>query len=276
MSLLIAGCGYLGTALGKTHVDNQESVWGICRSQDTLQRLKTAGISPIQADLNELVPNDLMIASKCDAVVACQSPSRESDSYSITYHDATQNLLKACKDFNLKKFIFISSTSVYGDHNGEWVDENTPCKPVTDNAKCLLETENMVLASSLPTIVLRLAGIYGPGRNRADRLAKGEVKPVFGDAYTNRIHVYDIVQAIDTLIEKGSAGEIYVGADDEPATEKDFNSWMCEKLGLPKDTQTGKSYPQRGSKRCKNQKLKQLGVEWKYPSYKEGYSALIP
>jgi len=177
-----------------------------------------------------------------------------------------------------KKFIFISSTSVYGDRAGEGVDETTPVDMdrLSPDVRCLLNAEHEVLKSSIPSIVFRLGGIYGYGRNRLKRIQKGAFVPAFSGVYTNRIHLDDIVEGIQVLMEKGKAGEIYLGVDDEPVTQDVFYSWIYEKLSLVKpDADILKTAPPRGSKRCSNQKIKALGLQFKYPSFRQGYRELI-
>ena len=284
MKILIAGCGYVGTALGKYLVRSGHEVWGI-RRQWPADRAN--GIRPITADLSKFA--SLQDLPPADVVVLCQAPSRQDDRYRETYFEGTRNLVAALRDKKPRKLILISSTSVYSQKGGEWVDEATPpgadayeTEEAAQNAKVLLETERFVLNSELPATVFRLGGIYGPGRHRLRLLKEGKMKPSFSDVYTNRIHVDDVVAGIVLLMEKGKAGEVYLGVDDAPSTQKEFYSWLCEKVSLTvkgsDPVTSGGQTPLRAhgpNKRCSNKKIKDLGLKLKYPSFREGYAELI-
>ncbi|MGH8500356.1 MAG: NAD-dependent epimerase/dehydratase family protein, partial [Methylococcales bacterium] len=168
MEILIAGYGYLGTALGAGLAEKGAKVWGLRRQWSRVPE----GITPLTSDLSDL--DTLKNLPQTDFVVLCQAPKRETDTYRQTYLEGTKNLLLALQP---KKgagpyLILISSTSVYGTADGSWVDERTPVggslesKEAEENAKVLIETEKLVLSSGFPALVLRLGGIYGPGRHR--------------------------------------------------------------------------------------------------------------
>ena len=284
MKLLIAGCGYVGTALGQELTKSGHEVWGIRRDPAALRFLEeNTRIKPIQADL---LSSDLIKKTpSVEYVLICQSPSKKNDEYLSTYFQATKNLLKVLSRNELRKVILISSTSVYATQDGSWVDERT--EPMAqnhgdresqENAKVLLETESLVLNGGFPGLVLRLSGIYGEGRNRVKSLQDGRVKPVFSDVFMNRIHVTDIVRALRLLLDKGKVGELYLGSDDRPSTQKEFYGWVFEKLGLPIPTSTDQAQENRhgqSNKRVSNKKLKDLGLQLRFPSFKEGYTPLI-
>ena len=270
-SILIAGCGYVGTSLGKSLKRLDDRVWGLCRSAASLEKVREAGLEPVQADLTQ--DHTLEHLPWADYVIACQAPSSSKDTHEKTYYQGTRYLLDALQNKKPKKFILISSTSVYGNRRGAWLDENTPLE---SSDPTLVKTEQMVLASKIPSVIFRLGGIYGPGRNRLKRILDGAYVPTFSDDYTNRIHRDDIVEGIQLLMEKGQAGEVYLGVDNEPVTHEVFYSWIYEKLSLAKpDSSSVKAAPPRGSKRCSNKKIKALGLQLKYPTYKEGYEELI-
>jgi nucleoside-diphosphate-sugar epimerase len=276
-AILIAGCGYLGSALGLDLANKGVHVWGLRREWLVSP---PAEITPITADF--LNPETLEDLPQADFVVLCQAPKRETDSYRSTYLEGTGNLLVALKGKEPKKLILISSTSVYGTADGSWVDEKTPVggrfesKKAEENAKALIETEKLVLSSGFPAVVLRLGGIYGPGRHRLLALKEGKMKPSFSETFVNRIAVEDAASAIKLLMEKGKPGEIYLGVDDHPSTQKEFYEWIYERSGWPRPAANGASPAVHGSnKRCSNKKLKALGWVPKYPSFREGYDGLI-
>ena len=293
MKVLIAGCGYVGTLLGQELAKSGHEVWGLRRDFMALRELEKTGIRPIQANL--LSSDTLKKLPAVDYVVMCQAPSKKNDDYNATYYEGTKNLLAALPPAGggsasggkgaCRKLLFISSTSVYSTQDGSWVDESTDPltgkhgdREATENAKTLLSAEALVLSGAHPAMVLRLSGIYGEGRNRVKSILEGRIRPVLSDMYMNRIQVTDIVRAIRLLLEKGSPGEIYLGSDDSPCTQKEFYSWVFERLSMPVppagDGETSHFHGQ-SNKRVSNKKIKELGLKLRYPSFKEGYASLI-
>lgn len=283
MKVLIAGCGYVGTALGAELVKAGHEAWGLRRDVDAARALETVGIKPIVANL--LRADDLKELPLVDTLVLCQSPARKNDEYRATYFDATKNLLALFSAQKpLRKILLVSSTSVYSTQDGSWVDESTD--PMAENhsdaesrenAKILLSQEELVMKSGHPALILRLTGIYGPGRNRVRSILDGRVQPSLSDVYMNRIHLTDIVRALRLLLDKGVPGQVYTGSDDAPCTQREFYSWVFEKLGLPlpapsKETER---HAHGSNKRVSNKKIKALGLTPRYPTYKEGYAPLI-
>ena len=285
MRLLIAGCGYVGTALGSELAKSGHEVWGLRRDLVALRQLESTGIQAVQANL--LDPESLKRLPSVEYAVLCQAPSpeRKSDNYFSTYFQATRNLLEALPKKTLRKAVLISSTSVYSTSDGSWVDESTDPmaqnhadRESQENAKILLDTERLALSSGHPSVVLRLAGIYGEGRNRVRSILEGRVRPSLSDVYMNRMHVADIVRALRLLLERGQAGEIYLGSDDAPSTQKEFYSWVFARLGRPVPAASGLSSEHshgQSNKRVSNQKIKSLGLKLRYPSFREGYATLI-
>ncbi len=282
MKILIAGCGYLGKALGKDLAASGAAVWGLRRDPLALKALEMVGIKPVQADLTK--PESLTRLPEVDHVVLCQAPSKSTDNYHAAYYEATQNLIEASHFKKPKKLIMISSTGVYGAAEGAWVDEETSTddvgylsKEAEARARTLLKTEDLVLSGLIPALVFRLGGIYGPKRNRLKAIKEGKMRPSFSNLYSNRIHVDDAVSGIKLLMEKGKPGEIYLGVDDEPTTENQFYSWIYEKLSLakPSDSEKANENDRASNKRCSNKKIKQLGMKFRYPTFREGYSGLL-
>lgn len=266
MKILIAGYGYLGMALGKSLVSKGNEVWGLSRKAGT-----------IRADLTK--PETLLDLPKVDHVVLCQAPSK-ADNYYDTYVAGTRNLIRALAGKLSGKLVFISSTRVYGRAQGEagvWIDETVEPKPDDEDGRSLLEAERVVRESS--GIVFRLGGIYGPGRNRIPQIRSGELAPEFSDTYVNRIHVDDVVQGIELLLNKGNLGEVYLGVDNQPTTQKEFYTWLFKQLDIkPQSAEPNStSHHAHGpsNKRCSNKKLKIIGMQPKYPTYQEGYSSLL-
>jgi nucleoside-diphosphate-sugar epimerase len=126
----------------------------------------------------------------------------------------------------------------------------------------------------MPSAILRLGGIYGPGRTRIAAILNPDWKLPAEDAYMNLIHVEDIVQAVALLFKKAEAGSVFLGCDGQPPKRSEFYAWLCEQLGKswkPSfDRKAG-----MGGKRCRNDRLCALGQSFRYPSFREGYGALL-
>ncbi len=284
MKILIAGCGYVGTALGQRLALSGAAVWGLRRDAQALADLSSKGIQPINADLLDV--GALRNLPSVDAVILCQGLSRSTDTYLKTYEEASANLVQVLKKTGVGKILMISSTGVYSTHDGSWVDESTDpaaagycSREAQEQAGCLLRTEKIILSAQPHSMVLRLAGIYGPGRNRIQALKEGRVRPSASETYSNRIHREDIVSAILLLLEKGKPGQIYLGADNYPSTQKEFYTWLCDKLSL-KMSILEEPFAINGrkavsNKRCSNEKIKKLGLVFKYPDFKTGYQELL-
>jgi len=169
--------------------------------------------------------------------------------------------------------IFVSSTSVYGQRDGSWVDESSPTEPAAETSRVLVETEREALGAG--AIVLRAAGIYGPGRaalfekfRRGEAVIEGE-----GLRWLNQIHRSDLIAALVHLLDAGVPGEIYNAADDEPVRLRDFYAWCSEKLGKPMPPH-GPVDPKRKrgltDKRVSNRKLRAAGWAPQFRTFREG------
>ena len=281
-TVLIAGCGYVGSALACELQKRGHAVWALRRSKPALKDLSAIGIQSVQADITK--PETLKNLPKTDWVVICVSPNERSpEAYRKTYIEGVGNLIRVGAGFKpaptIKRILYISSTSVYGQKNGEWVDENSPVEPEHETGKILLEAEKQVLHSGVPAVIFRLGGIYGAGRNRITFLKQNTEEIAQGQDYINLIHVADIVSGAILLLERGKSGEVYLGVDDEPVTRKEYFSEISCLLGIPPPVFAGHKEESfvtgRTNKRCRNEKLKALGFEFKYPSFREGYRELI-
>lgn len=269
MKILIAGCGYLGTFLGTRLAADGHEVWGIRRTTVVGPLLEAAGIHPLQFDL--LQPDAYPTLPPADAVVFCQAPSRPDDNYPKTYAIGTRNLMAALPK-TCAQALFVSSTSVWDADDGSWIDESAPVASDT-RASALLAAEHAVLESGRRAAVLRLSGLYGPGRNVIEQMKRGKGRKIGARKFTNRIHLEDAAGAAEFLLKHQAAGQVVIASDNEPVTGKDFLDWLALKAGDAAYDFLEES-PSRG-KRCSNQKIKKLGYKFIYPTYREGYSALL-
>jgi nucleoside-diphosphate-sugar epimerase len=277
-NVLIAGCGYVGSALARVRVERGDNVFGLRRNPIDLP----SGVVPIAADL--AVPRSLAgLPAALDVVVYAASPGGRDDAfYRTTYVEGLRNLLAALKEQGQepRRTIFVSSTAVYGQTHGEWVDEGSPTRPAHFSGRRLLEAEALLRESGLPGVVLRLGGIYGPRRTRlVDEVRQGRAAIARGGPrYTNRIHRDDCVGALDHLIDLAEPARCYLGVDCEPEDEAIVLRWLAGVLGTSPPRVAGadqRRAPRSGNKRCRNALLLASGYAFRYPGYRDGYSALL-
>lgn len=276
--VLIAGCGDVGTELGVRLAEEGHTVWGLRRHCDTLPPI----LHPFSADLTQ--PDTLhSLPPALDVVFYTAAPSGSSaDTYHATYVDGIRHLLAALETQGhaVRRFMFTSSTGVYGQTSGEWVDETSPTEPEHFSGKELLLGEQLVLHSAFPGTVVRLAGIYGPGRTRLiDSVRQGTaVCPDGPPVYTNRIHRDDCAGVVRHVMQLARPDQLYIGVDNEPADQCEVFRWLALQLGLPPPRRapaTASHRPLRSNKRCSNRNLRAAGYVFRYPTFREGYAALL-
>jgi len=284
MRTLIVGCGYLGMAVGKELVRHGHEVFGLRRTKMADGDLKAHGIAPINGDITKREDFEKFLA-KYDWVVNCVSSSRGTgDDYRAVYLEGTRNLIEWLSADPPKKFIYTSSTSVYGQTDGSIVTEQSPTEPLADTARVLLDTEKVLsqaATQNFPAVILRVAGIYGPGRGYwFKQFRRGEARiEGKGERFLNMVHRDDVVGATIAALEKGRPGQIYNVVDDEPVTQLRLFQWLATTLGKempPFLKSDGRAERKRGwtNKRISNHKLKtELGYQFKYPTFREGYTA---
>ncbi|MXR50146.1 NAD-dependent epimerase/dehydratase family protein [Halovenus sp. WSH3] len=286
MTVLVLGCGYVGLELGRQLTDAGERVVGVRRSHSGIEAIEEAGFRAIQADITD--PDALSTLPEADTVVyAASSGGRGADAAREIYVEGQQAAIAefADRDEPPERYLYTSSTGVYGDHDGEWVDEETPLEPTTEKTEVLVEAERVALEATaeagIDGTVARLAGIYGPDRYRLQRYIEGPVT----EGYLNMVHRDDIAGAISFLLEEDLArDEVVLIVDDEPVQKWEFADWLAEECGVdapPKrtteerldDADLSETARRRieTSKRCSNDKLRDLGYEFTYPTYREGY-----
>jgi nucleoside-diphosphate-sugar epimerase len=287
MRVLIVGCGYVGLPLGKELARQGYTVFGLRRSALAEAEMKAAGITPLHADITQ--PDTLKnLPRGFDWVANCSaSGGGGADDYRKVYLEGNRNLLAWLADAPPKKFVYTSSTSVYAQNDGSLVTEKSPTEPEADTAKVLAETEKLLRAAAaerqFPAVILRVAGIYGPGRGHSfKQFLRGEAK-IEGDGsrWLNMIHRDDLTGVISAALARGTPGEIYNAADNEPATQLEFFKWLAAELKRPlppKVVADAEVWRKRGvtNKRVSNAKLRaELKYEFQFPDFRAGYAAEI-
>jgi nucleoside-diphosphate-sugar epimerase len=249
--------------------------------------MQAAGLRPLVADITK--PADLAaLPAAFDWIVNCTSSTKGGvDEYRAVYSHGTRNLIEWLSAAPPKKFVYTSSTSVYGQTDGSAVKETHPTEPVNETSRVLIETEELLLGAAqqkkFPAVILRVAGIYGPERGHyfkqfLNNEARIEGK---GERILNMIHRDDVVGAIIAALKNGRPGEVYNAVDDEPVAQVHFYRWLSETLGKwmpPPATDAETAERKRGftSKKVLNRWLKmELGYQFKYPTFRQGYTEEI-
>ncbi|MFC1491223.1 SDR family oxidoreductase [Nitrospinota bacterium] len=277
--VLIAGCGYLGTALGVRLASVGHSVWGLRRMADDLP----GEIRPLSADLSES-PGLANLPPALDFIFYTAAPdSSGAEAYREVYAAGLENLLTALASQKQrpKRLFLASSTSVYAQTSGEWVDEGSLTEPDHYAGEIILEAERLIFESACPATAVRLGGIYGPGRGRLiNSVRRGEaVCPEGPPRYVNRIHQGDAAGILHHLMDRPSPEAVYIGVDSEPAGEREVLGWLAEELDAPppRIAPGAGALSRRGwsNKRCSNARIRGSGYEFIYPTFREGYGEIL-
>ena len=285
----VLGCGYVGLELGRRLTPDHDVV-GVRRSADGVDRIERAGFDAVQVDVTD--PDGLARVPDADVVVfAASSGGRGADAAREIYVDGLRTTIEAfgTRDQPPDRLIYTASTGVYGDHDGAWVAEDTPIEPTTEKTDVLAEAERIAREEAgnhgIDGTVARFAGLYGPDRYRLDRYLDGPVTA----GYLNMVHRDDAAGAIRHLLETDAArDDTVLVVDDEPVSKHAFADWLADECDVPRPEKRTKAERLADgdlsaaarrrietSKRCANGKLRELGYEFTYPTYREGYRAAI-
>lgn len=271
-TLLVLGHGYSATALASRLIPQGWAVTGTTRSRaDTL---RAEGVTPL------IWPGDLGPAlARATHILVSAAPDAAGD----PFVQAAGHQIAAARP---EWVGYLSTTAVYGDHKGGWVDEDTPLTPQSPRAIQRVLAENQWLQTGLPVHIFRLAGIYGPGRGPFEKLRNGTARRILkpGQVFS-RIHVDDIAATLAASIARPHPGRIYNVCDDEPAAPEDIIAHAARLLGLPPPpaidfdkaqmTPMARSFYSE-SKRVRNDRIKQeLGVHLAYPGYRQALQAIL-
>ncbi|AFR27009.1 NAD-dependent epimerase/dehydratase family protein [Arthrobacter sp. Rue61a] len=280
MTVLIAGCGDLGTEAGLRFAAAGHDVVGLRRSPEKLP----SGIRGVFADLSKRVPE--LPADVDIVVVAVAADASTEEAYRAAYLNGVKNVLDALKRQSIEpqRILFVSSTAVYKDSGGAVVDESTPTEPTRFSGKVLVEAEELLFSRTRGTatqpISLRLGGIYGPGRTRLiDQVRTGQAVIPAQPRHTNRVHRDDAAAMIVHLTTMTPTPDrVYVGVDDHAAEMGEVMRFLASEMGCaepPTAEPGGASDAGPGDKRCSNARIRATGFEFTFPTYKEGYRALL-
>lgn len=271
--VLFVGCGDLGLRTAHRLVARGDRVWALRRHPPADAH---GAITWLQSDLTR--PDTLReLPSDISHVVVSPAPdSRTEAAYRGVFVDGLRSVLAALDTPRLQRLVFISSSAVYGDHHGAWIDEETPTNPVGFNGRILLEAENLLAAQAFSAVALRLAGIYGPGRLQLiERLRAGQLHaPYDPPHWANRIHIDDAAAAVEHLLYLPNAQSVYLGCDDTPLSLHTLYAYLATlvQANAPPD---GPGPAAVGSKKLSNARLRASGWRAQWPDAREGYAALL-
>jgi len=282
MHFFIFGAGYCGQAAAREIGETADRIAGTTRTLDHFAALGQAGIAPFLFDGTSAPAEIVEELSRTTHLVISISPAAGGDPVLSLFGDMLRDAAPA-----LEWIGYLSTVGVYGDHGGDWVDEETPPNPVSPRSVERLAAErswrDLANAHGVPLAILRLAGIYGPGRNPFVNLENGTARRLVKQAQVfNRIHVDDIAGSLALLASRSIDG-IYNITDDEPAPPQDVVTCAAEIMGVEPPPEipfeTADLSPMARSfygenKRVSNAKIKKLGYQFRYPTYRHGLNAL--
>jgi len=285
--VFVVGCGYVGHRLARRLRADGCSVTALTHTPVNVSQLQTAGIHPVEGDLDNVATlANLPMVGTALYYFAPPPPRGVVDSRMAAF-------CQAVRASNLpRRIVLISTTGVYGDCHGEWIDETRPEAPQADRARRRVDAEERLrqwsATTGVPIVILRVAGIYGPGKLPLARLKAGE--PVLREAespFSNRVHVDDLVTVCRAAMERGRPGAVYNVADGRPTTMTDYFNHVADAFHLPRPPQVGhEEAPQQmsdgmmsylaESKRIGNRLLRtELAVSLRYPDLASGLAACV-
>lgn len=294
MAKLIFGCGYLGKRVAERWKNSGHNVAIVTRSSERAQEFRRAGYQAIVADVTDA--HSLHDLPKADTVLYSVGYDRKSSTPGPTieevYAGGMRNVLAAIES-DVRRFVYISTTGVYGLGDGDWVDETTPTDPQRDGGRASLAAEQTLAAYPSRThgVVLRLAGLYGPGRIPfLNELRRGEPIPAVSTGYLNLIHVDDAAEVVVTagnsdpndLLTTNSGPRLYCVSDGQPVERGEYYSEVARQIGMPPpsfiapDPTSPRAQRAGSSRRISNERmLNELRITLAYPDYRAGLAASL-
>jgi nucleoside-diphosphate-sugar epimerase len=283
--VLIVGCGYVGRRMARQLIAEGHAVTGLVRSTESAAALATAGATVVQADLDAPGPLPPLPCGAAEVYYFAPPPGEGEDDPRL------RRVLTAFSVALPRRIVYISTSGVYGDCAGEWVDESHPLNPTTPRARRRAAAETALHGWSrqtgVPIVILRVPGIYGPGKLPLERLRKG--LPLLREAdspFTNRIHVDDLIAVCRAAMQRGTPGTAYNVSDGQPSNMTDYFNRIADRTGLPRPPVVGRadidalSPGMRAfmeeSKRLVNRRMREeLGVTLRYPTLEAGLEACL-
>jgi len=272
--VLIAGCGYVGTALALRLARSGHTTFALRRRPQGIE----GGVRELAGDLARPASLAAVVPEPVDAVCyTAASDSSDPDAYRAAYVTGLTNLL-ACMERAARpptRLVLCSSTAVYAQCHGEWVDEDSATRPQRFQGITMLDSERIALGAAVDAVVVRFGGIYGPSRTRMlERIRAGDVPVGEAPQYTNRIHRDDCAGVLEHLLFLPDPAPVYLGVDHSPADRREVTEWLARRLGAPRPPVQASADADQG-KRCSNRRLLGSGYRFTYPTFREGYEQVL-
>ncbi|MDE3739295.1 MULTISPECIES: SDR family oxidoreductase [Pseudomonas] len=277
-TLLIAGCGDVGSRLAQQMLQVGWTVHGLRRQVAALP----AGVLPVAGDLERSECPVDWPKGPLDYLVYCVAATQhDEDGYRAAYVDGLRHVLAwlAERGQMPRRLLFVSSSGVYAQRDGEWIDETSPAEAEGYSGRVMREAERLAMDSGIPSTLVRLTGIYGPGREWLLKQVRMGYRVVSEPPlYANRIHVDDCAGLLAHLLKADAGGvaleDCYIGVDDAPAPLHEVVGWLRERMGVTEWAEES-TVRRSGSKRCSNARARALGWAPRYASFREGYAAIL-
>ena len=272
--VLVIGCGDLGLRLAQQLAPQGYAVTGLRRSA----KADLPFLNYVVGDAADVETLTSLLSNGFDIIVITMTPGERTDSgYRRAYVDTCTQLIHSLHASNQRPLLlFVSSTGVYAQDDGTWINEESPTTPESFSGIRLLEAEQAIAQSGFAYTVIRFSGIYGPGRNRLiEQVKQGRASA--SRAYTNRIHADDCAGVLAHLIKLSKQqplASLYLASDCAPTLMVNVVSWIAEQLNV-ENFLSPDAVNERGNKRIDNRRLLQSGYRFIYPDYKEGYREII-
>jgi nucleoside-diphosphate-sugar epimerase len=280
---LIFGCGYLGIQVARRWRDAGDRVFAVTRSSERGRQFRAEGLFPIVADVTQ--PETLSELPQASSVLFAVGFDRTTGASVREVYVAGLRSALAAVSPSTRRFLYVSSTGVFGQTDGTWVDEDSPCEPTRPTGRACLDAESLLQEHELGprSIILRLAGIYGPGRvPRRAQLMRGEPLVVAENGRLNLIHVDDAATVILAAEAQASVPNLYLVSDGYPVLRRQYCQHVARLVQAPnvrfQEPPPNSPKAQRGAtdKRVSNTKMmRELTVKLRYPSYREGLAAIV-
>ena len=290
MTAVIIGCGYVGQVLGTLLRAGGHEVIGVARTASSLAAIARRGITPITGDITQRETIDALPDAEW-VIVAVSSGGGDAAAARAVFETGLTTVIDsyAARSHPPARVVYTSSSSVYGDHDGAWVDETTACAPATEKAAVLARAEQIAIdrsaAAGIDGTVCRFAGLYGPGRYRLGRYIRETVTA----GYLNMVHRVDAAGAIAHLLQADRGrGQVINVVDDQPVDRHTFATTLARRVGAtPPDPRpladrladaslsTARRRRLAAQKRVSNQRLRSLGYRFRYPTFRSGYATPI-
>ena len=279
MRILVAGAGAVGGELAAQLARAGHDVLALRRTRVTAAAPgRGSAVRWLACDLCDETALGALALDGIDALAyLVAADARDDDSYRRAYVLGLAQLLARLRaGSSLKRVLFASSTSVYAQHDGGWVDESSPAEPREFSGRRVLEGEAVASAAGCAAIALRLGGLYGPGRGALlERVRAGKADLPPAPHFTNRIHLADAARACAHLLALPQPDTCYVGVDEQPADQAEVLRWLAAALDAPTPPGHHDASAAPTGKRCDSRRLRASGFRFLHPSFREGYAALI-